>query len=396
MEQWEWQNWSRSLKFTPGKFIQPETEEEAIQVIQHAAEKKQQIRLVGKGHSSMPLVETDKTLLSLEKLKRILHHDNNEHEATILPGMTVKEAGKALYEKGLSMHNTGDVDVQMVAGAIGTGTHGSGQHLPNLSAMLIGGRLIDGMGRIKDFSIEDDPEFIDAIRVALGSLGFLTRMRLKLQPAFQLHRLEWCTHVDNCMEHLDELIHDHRNFDFYWYPRNDLVKLRTLNFPGEGPNDIPYAKQVKEENGWIHEILPRIRVLKYDEMEYAIPKEAGPECFREIRKRIKDKHRHYVGWRVLYRTIKGDQTWLSPFYGRDSVTIAILQNVGLEYWAYFKDIEPIFQAYGGRPHWGKKHTMTASQLQPLYPQWDNFLKLREKMDPHGIFLNDHLKELFGI
>ncbi|RDV10727.1 hypothetical protein DXT99_26030 [Pontibacter diazotrophicus] len=114
-----------------------------------------------------------------------------------------------------------------------------------------------------------------------------------------------------------------------------------------------------------------------------------------MRKRIREKHRQHVGWRVFYRTVAADDAFLSPFYKRDSVTIALLQNNELEYESYFKDMEPIFRAYGGRPHWGKKHYLGAEDLRPLYPEWDRFMEIRKEMDPNGIFLNDYLKEILG-
>jgi FAD/FMN-containing dehydrogenase len=192
------------------------------------------------------------------------------------------------------------------------------------------------------------------------------------------------------------LIQANRHFDMYWYPRSNEVKLRTANEPGRGTTSIPWAKQVKEESGWVGDILPRVRTLKFEEMEYAVPAEAGLECFKEVRSRVAARHRQYVGWRVLFRTVAADSGWLSPFYGRASATIAVLQNVGLEYWEYFKDIEPILRAFGGRPHWGKKHTLVADDLRRLYPRWDDFLRTREELDPDGTFLNSHLRELFGL
>jgi FAD/FMN-containing dehydrogenase len=307
--------------------------------------------------------------------------------------MTIHDAGKAFLEVGLATHNTGDVDVQTVAGAIGTGTHGTGRKLQNLSTMLIGARMVNGTGEIVEYSLEQHPEIIRALRVSLGALGIFTEIRLRLVPAFQLRRREWCTHIDDCMANLDQLIAENHNFDFYWYPRSDEAKLRTLNPPGAGSNSLLFAQVQKESTAWSNEVLPRRRELKFEEMEYALDSAAGPECFQEVRRRVKAKWRKIVGWRVLYRTIAGDDAYLSPFYGRDSVTISIHQNVGLPFWEYFADIEPIFRAYGGRPHWGKKHTLKATDLRPLYPMWDRFLELQQRMDPHGVFLNGYLREL---
>jgi FAD/FMN-containing dehydrogenase len=389
----QWSNWSGSLRFSPATLEKPKTEDALKELVRRTAAERRTLRVVGAGHSSSPLVETPDMLISLEKFQGVVSHNAHTHEATIRAGMTLEDAGKALLEVGLATHNTGDVDVQMVAGAIGTGTHGTGKKLQNLSTLLVGARMITSQGEIAEYSIEENPDLLCALRVALGTLGIFTEIRLRLLPAFKLRRREWCTRIDTCMEHLDELIEQNRNFDFYWYPRSDEAKLRTLNPLEEEPHDIPYAKCVEEELGWSAEVLPKKRVLKFDEMEYSLPAEAGPECFQEVRKRVKEKHRQTVAWRVLYRTIAPDDAYLSTVHGRETVTISLHHNAGMPFEDYFNDIEPIFRAYGGRPHWGKKHNLKAKDLRPLYPQWDRFAEIRRCLDPEGVFLNPYLRDL---
>ncbi|MFT2010939.1 D-arabinono-1,4-lactone oxidase [Pontibacter sp. 13R65] len=391
-----WENWSGSVKFEPERIEKPASEEEVAQFIQQAIAQQKQPRIVGAGHSSVPLVETQHILISQEKLKGIVGHDSDTCRVDILPGTSIAEAGEGLIKLDLSMHNTGDVDMQSVGGAFGTGTHGSGLKLQNLSGMMVGCRLVDGSGETRSFTMEEHPDTMRAAKVSLGALGFFTQLSIQAEPARQYVRREFCAHVDESMEHLQHLITDNRMFDMYWYPRNDMTKLRICNQVGEGMQDISFGERTKNDEGWLYEVLPQFRDLKYEEMEYAIPLEAGPECFAEVRKRIKAKHRHYVGWRVLYRTIAADDAYLSPFYGRDSVTIALLQNSELEYQKYFDDMEPIFRDFGGRPHWGKKHSLQAKQLQALYPKWDAFLKVRKQLDPDGLFLNGYLKKILGI
>ncbi len=393
-----WSNWSGSLKFTPGELAEPGSEEEAKTIVEKALEEGRKIRVAGAGHSSSPLVVTNSVLLSLGKFKSVENVDRENSTAWIGTGLTVKEGGSKLLEHGLSLHNTGDVDIQCISGAISTGTHGTGVKLKNLSSMLIGCRMICADGQIREFTEEKDgKEFFDALRVSLGSFGIMTKMKLRLQPAFELERREWCTHTDNCLEHLDELISKNRNFDFYWYPRSDLVKLRILNEKGKGMQTLDYADCVEEKSGWAIDVLPKERDLKFDEMEYALPLEAGPDCFREVRKRIKDRFRKTVAWRVLYRTIEADDYHISPCYGRDTVTISLHQNAGFPFMEFFQSIEPVFLDHGGRPHWGKKHTLQSSAIRKMYPKWEDFFKLRAEMDPRGIFMNEHLeKQIFGL
>ena len=391
----KWKNWSESIEFTPKEKANPKTQEEVRQTVLRAKKDGKKIRIVGAGHSSVPLVVTDMIFMSLEKLKGMVDHDSSSSQTIMLPGTDIKEAGKLLIQHQLSMHNTGDVDMQTLGGAFSTGTHGSGIKLQNLSGMIKGCRLVDGHGDIHEID-ENDADILNAAKVSLGALGIFTQFTLQAEPAEKYVRQEFWTHVDSCMEHLDTMIKQNDMFDFYWYPRNDLVKLRMCNLLEERVAHIPYAKPAKEEVGWLYQILPQDRNLKYEEMEYFLPIEAAPDCFQEIRKRIKNKHRHYVGWRLLYRTIAADEVYLSPSYGQDSVSIAILQNHQLEYQSYFDDIEPIFRAYGGRPHWGKKHSLSANELRDLYPKWAEFMKVRRTFDPDGVFLNDYLQQILDV
>ncbi|MEG9326765.1 D-arabinono-1,4-lactone oxidase [Salinimicrobium catena] len=384
------------MAFQPGKVFEPESEEEVCDIIRKASRQGKKVRVVGAGHSSSPLVKTEDFLLSLKHFRGVESPDRETAQATVPAGMTVKEAGKDLFRYGLAMHNTGDVDIQTLAGAIGTGTHGTGKNLKNLSSMLIGARMVTGKGEIIEVSQMKDPQMIKALQVALGSCGVFLKMRLQLQPVYNLHRKEWCIPLEKCLENLEELQNNNRNFDFYWYPRTDLCKIRVMNEEDHKMPEVPYGNLEMEQQGHSHEILPRSRHLKFDEMEYALPKENGPECFMEVREQVRKKWRKEVAWRVLYRTIKADDAFISPMYDRESVTISLHHNAGLPFEDYFKAIEPIFKMYGGRPHWGKKHYMKGKELQELYPKWENFQQIRQKLDPEGVFLTPYLKELLNI
>lgn len=305
------------------------------------------------------------------------------------------DLGGILHGVGLGMQNLGDVDTQTIAGVIGTGTHGSGRKLQNISATLVGVRAVTGTAEIVDWSVEAHPEIIDAARVSMGLLGIFTRVTLQLEPAYRLRRREYCARTEDCLMHLDELADAHRNFDFYWYPRRDEVKVRTLNPPEIAPPKLPFACCIKDQEGFSHQIIAQERALRFEELEYFVPAAAGPDCFREVRQRILQVHRKYVGWRVLYRLVAADAGYLSPLHGRDSVAISVHQNAGLPYQEYFDDIEPIMCAYGGRPHWGKKHSLHGPQLAALYPRWGAFMALRRRLDPHGVFLSEPLARLLG-
>jgi FAD/FMN-containing dehydrogenase len=377
----------------PARFYCPETEAEIAGIVRTAAAEGRCVRALGAGHSSSPLVVTDDVLVSMRSFAGLVDYDSDRRQATIRSGSRLGDAGEALFDVGLAFHNLGDIDRQTVAGAFAVGTHGSGRRLQNLSTLLIGGRVVTGDGSVREFSIEAEPELTAALQVSLGSLGILTALRLQLLPAYELHRQEWCAQIDDCLAHLPELVERNRTMDFYWYPRSDQAKIRLLNSPGEGMTELPYARLVQDQRDWSHRVIAQERELRFEEIEYALSAEAGPACFAAIRKRVKERHRHLVGWRVLYRTVASDNALLSPAFGRDTVTISLHQNASLPFEEYFDDVEPIFRAYGGRPHWGKRHSLAAAELRPLYPQWDRFQAIRRELDPAGTFLTPQLKTL---
>ena len=373
--------------------IYPETDEEVVSLVLKAANENKKLRIAGAGHSSSPLVKTDDHLISLEHHKALLSADPDDRTAVLQAGITIHEAGIALQERKLSMHNTGDVDVQMLAGAFSTGTHGTGRSLQNLSTMLYGVSMVNGKGELIEADEQKDPDLMRAIRVSLGTMGIFLRLKLKLLPAYRLVRKEYFTDIQSCLDHWEELSDQNRNCDFYWYPRNDKAKIRILNLPSEGMQDVPYGKLDKHQEGWSMEVLPRQRELKFDEMEYALPAEAGLACFLKVRERMKERHREKVAWRVLVRTVRQDDNYLSTAYKRDTVTISLHHNAGLPFEDFFNDIEPIFREHDGRPHWGKKHNLTAKDLQALYPEWKKFQEYRRQMDPENVFVTPYLQKL---
>ena len=279
-------------------------------------------------------------------------------------------------------------------------------YLKRLSQVLIHqSYLYSSHGRIDEALAAADRIFINTgtrPRVVpipgLDSVACLTNrnvMDLTELPELQGLSADHGQLTDDCLAHLDELADTHRNCDFYWYPRRDEVKLRTLNPPDIEPPSLPYARCIKDEVGFSHEIITRERKLKFEELEYLVPAQAGPACFQEVRRRILDHHRQHVAWRVLYRFVAADDAYLSPAHDRDSVAISVHQNASLPYQDYFDDIEPILRSHGGRPHWAKRHSLHGEALAQLYPRWSDFMQLRRRLDPHNVLLSEHLADLLG-
>lgn len=395
----EYINWSGSVTFTPSDRARPANAGEIADLVREARSSGRTVRPVGSGHSSQPVFSTPDTLVSLEKMRGVTEANTRKRWARVLPGTGLHELGQELAEHGLAMENLGDVDYQTIAGAIGTATHGSGVTLGNLSSTLIGGRLINGLGNEVLFGVDagesEDHELLRAAQVSLGSLGIMTSLTLRLEQSYELHRQNWMTHIDWVLENFAELIATNRVVDFYWYPRSDMAQVRLLNKPGHEPGLQPVGRIKKELTGPSYEVIPNDRHQHFEEMEYMLPLDTRLEAFRQVRERIKTRHRATVGWRVLVRTIAPDQAMLSNTQNRKTMTIALLQNNTLPSQEYFNDLEPLFRRFGGRPHWGKKHSLTGSELVELYPHWEEFHRIRRDMDPDGVFMNDYLRDLFA-
>jgi FAD/FMN-containing dehydrogenase len=380
----------------------PASEAEVASLVQQAHAGGTKVRVCGSGHSFVPLCATSDTLLSLDRLAGIESVDAARGEAVIRAGSKLHDLGDPLREYGLALANQGDVDVQSLAGAVSTGTHGTGPALGSISTQVVGLRLVVGDGRIVECSREDDSDTFSALGVSLGSCGVLTAIRLRLLPAYNLHERVWREPIAECLARLGERIAATRHFEFFWYPTTDLALVKTLEpttaepsarraLGGSDSNPLDGVEGERVDHNY--RIFPTVRNVRFNEMEYALPVEAGPSCFAAIRNLMRERHGD-ITWPIEYRTVAADGLDLSPNHGRATVAISIHQAAELDQRAFFADAEPIFRAHGGRPHWGKMHSLSAVDLAPLYPRWGNFLQVRNTLDPTGVFLNDHLRRLF--
>ncbi len=389
----EWVNWSGALSARPRQWLEPASEEAITELLSATTEA---VRTVGSSHSCVSLCSTDETLLSLRRLQGIHHIDREARRAEVWAGSELHRLGKPLREHGLALSNMGDIDRQSVAGAFSTGTHGTGPSLGVLATQITSLRLIRADGSTMDLD-ESSPELAGAA-VSLGSLGVLTRITLQLEPAYRLHERMWKSDFEHCLEQLDERIARHRHFEFFYFPGSDRCAMKSLDRTEDGPDPtMPYdAERFEGERiDWSDRIFPSERNRRFNEIEFALPAAAGPECVRELRHLMRQRFPE-ITWPLEYRTVGADRLWLSPATERDTVTIAAHQGAELPHEAFFAEAEAVFRSHDGRPHWGKWHRHRADRLSGLYPKWREFLALREQLDPDGRFLNSHLRGLFGL
>ena len=426
----DWRNWSGSVRFRPRAFSRPDSLAALQATVRNIGAAGGHLRVAGSGHSFVPLVASDDHLLSLERLSGI--ESCGDGQATIWAGTQLRPLGGMLETRGYSMLNLGDINVQALAGAVATGTHGTGAALGSISSQVLGLTLVLPSGEAVECSATQEPELFAAARVALGSLGVMAKITVKLEKAYRLKLTKQAMDLDECLAKAPQFARDYRHFEFYWCPhtRRTLVKLMNPTDEPESNRGLTTFTELVLENGalgllsrisranpnWApamskviawsagadasemvassHRAFSTLRMVRFNEMEYELPAAAGADALRELAEFV-EKKRILVHFPVEYRYVAADDIWLSPFYQRDAVAISVHQYQGMDYAPYFRGAEAIFRNHGGRPHWGKMHTLTAKELAPLYPQWDAFQSLRRRIDPQAVFINPYLRTLFG-
>ncbi len=391
----EWSNWSDSVQFSPQEIARPASVDDVITAVRKAAEAQYTVRAVGSGHSFVPLCATDGMAMVLSRLRGIESIDAERSEATVLAGSKLYHLGKPFRKAGLAMEALPDIDRQAVAGAIATGTHGTGKDVGNLSTRVVGLRLVTADGDMVECSTRERPDVLRAAQVSLGVLGIITHVRMQLVSAFRLHERTWIAPYEDCVAQLADRIQANRHFEFFWVSERDACLMKALNLT-DATEDLEHyedkEKLVGERIGWSDEIFPSPRNTLFNEIEYSVPAERGPECLAELRQLMLGKYRE-IDWPLEYRTVAADDIFLSQAYGRPTVSISAHQAAELPHEAFFADVEAIFRNYKGRPHWGKIHSLGAADLEALYPMWSEFQKVRQELDPQGRFLNPHARDL---
>mgnify|MGYP002629706096 FL=1 len=387
----DWQNWSGSQKHAALDLAFPESELAVADLIQRAAGAGRNVRGIGSAHSFVPFW-TDDYLVSLDNMAGLISHDAAARQVTVWAGTKLHQLGEPLWDLGLAMENMGDIDRQSVAGAISTGTHGTGATLQNISSQVVGLRLVKANGAIVDIDRSTDADLMRAAQVSMGTLGVITQVTLQAVPAYHLHERNWQASVAECAEAREDLIANNRHWEFFWDPQTDQCAMKTLNATAAHSLDSPLQGQ---NIGRSYRVIPSSREFKFNEIEFSVPAAAGWECFLALRHLIQTDFDD-VRWPLEYRTLKADDIFLSSANDRDSVTISAHQGAKQPYKAFFSAVENLFREYDGRPHWGKIHTQQASQLEVSMPQFNRFREIRQSMDPQGLFLNPFLKTVFGV
>jgi FAD-linked oxidoreductase len=415
-------NWSGSVRSQPREFAMPASEAELAALVARS----ESVRVVGAGHSFTPLCVTDEVLIDLRNLEGELEIAPDRKTVWAPAGWSLDRLTRALWGEGLSLVNQGDVNPQSLAGALATGTHGTGAELGSLSTFARGFRLMIADGSIVKCSRTEQPELFEAQRLSLGLLGVAVSIEIDVLPAYRLEEQIRAVPFGEVLERFDELAASHRHVEFLMLPYSDRALLKTLQptedaRPFKPPSAldqkifrlacdatafvpevarpmqrlIAHLMRSSRRVGPAHQIFPSERSVRFEEMEYELPRAAGFAALRAVVAWIR-RERRPVAFPFEFRWTAGDDIWLSPFNRGPGASVSMHQYAQMPWRELFTTVEPIFRAHGGRPHWAKRHSLTARDVLELYPNAAKFREVRADWDRAAKFSNSHLRALFAI
>jgi FAD-linked oxidoreductase len=429
-----WRNWGRSAAAEPAHRARPTSVDEVVAVVRTAAERGLAVKAVGAGHSFTDIAATPGVLIELDGLQGIVGVDKARKRVRVAAGTRLWQLGPALREHGLALQNMGDIDRQSIAGATSTGTHGTGLRFGGLATQIVAATLVTGHGEVLRVDDSNRPELLPAVRLGLGALGILVEVELQCVDSFLLRSVDHPAPFDEVLDAWDERTRETDHFEFYWWPHTALAMTQTkTRLPIDTPHRPPgrlalWAERRLLENDALrlqqavghtipalvpplsrlatnvygdgertsisYEIFASPRLVRFRESEYAIPLEALPQALRDVRGLVERN-----GWRISFpievRAAAPDENWMSTAYDRPSAYIAVHRYFRDNPSEYFRAFDAIMRTYDGRPHWGKMHYRAADDLRPAYPRFDDFLAVRDELDPDRRFANRYLDRVLG-
>ncbi len=398
-----------------------------------AARAGQRVKVVASGHSFSPVALTDGRMLRLGALDRVVAVDREAMTATVEAGIPLWRLNDELAKRGLALSNLGDIDRQTIAGATSTGTHGTGLRFGSIAAAIIGLELVTGTGEVVRCSPAEEPEIFRCARVGLGALGVVTQVTLQCEPLFKLYAVEEPKPWAEFLAEWHGIVESNEHVDCYWFPHTDTCTVKASNRTDEPIRTRTGYKKWRNEIWYGNvkfglqaafgrrrpDVIPEImrstaagihrsrrvdlgykvfcatRLVRFVEMEYAIPRAAMADGLRGIRELIEARGLQ-VDFPVEIRAIGPDDIPLSMGSGRETCYLAVHVSTGTPYEEYFRGVEAIMGRLGGRPHWGKMHFGTAADLAPRYPEWERFRAVRRRLDPDGRFRNGWTDRVLGL
>jgi len=427
-----WRNWAGDQACVPAEMLRPDGQKRLAEAVGAAAAAGRKVSVAGSGHSFTEAALTDGTMVDVGALAGVIDADRASGLVKVGAGTVLADLNEELHRLGLAMENLGDIDRQTIAGAISTGTHGTGSKLRNISAQVEALELVLGDGSVRELTVATEPELLQAARVGVGALGAISAVTLRCVPAFTLHRVDSSCPREEVLDAFQQRADENDHFELFTFPYADSALVLERNRTDESPrprgraaaflNDVVLENWALEAISAAGKLFPRAipslsrfaarlasgseatdrsdrifaneRRVRFTEMEYGVPREHGPEAARRVIEWVR-ANRYPVFFPIEMRVTAGDDALLSPSHERDTAYIAVHQYRGMEWRPYFEAVEAIMDSYGGRPHWGKRHFQTAASLADRYPRWAEFQAGRDELDPGRVFGNAYAERVLG-
>ena len=429
-----WRNWARTEQATPLRVERPRSTAAVQRAVRAAGGSGIPIKAVGAGHSFTGIAVASGVQLALDDLSGLIGRPTADGRASFYAGTLLRDIPRLLAPYGLAMTNLGDIDRQSISGAISTGTHGTGARFGGLAGQVRGLTIITGDGEVMRIDEDDNADLLPAAALGLGALGIIAEVTIACVPRFLLEAVEQSEPLDDVLDTVAERAASADHFEFFWFPHTTaaLTKTNTRLPATARRKPLPVAKRWVDDtllsNGLyratcfagtvLPPVIPRVnrlatklsgnrrftdfshrvfttqRSVRFREMEYAVPVANVATVVREIEALIAQR-RWRISFPIEVRFAAGDDLWLSTASGRDTAYVAVHRYVHENPARYFAAVEAILMEQGGRPHWGKMHTQDAASLRELYPHFDDFLAVRDRLDPQRLFANPYLNRVLG-
>lgn len=425
-EKYTFTNWGKNIKATASHYLQPETEEELIDLIK----KYENIRVVGTGHSWSDICVTDGALINLDHYDKVINIDKKSGIVKTQAGIKLWQLNQILAKHGLALESQGSIDEQSLAGVIATGTHGSGIDFQIIGGQVLELKLLKADGSKLIINKEKDKELYGACVVNLGALGVVSEITLQAVKDFNLHDYSTTVSFDLIIDDLDTFLDINDHLKFWWFPPSKKIGLFSYQRTYKEVNDRRWRRFLKDEvlsvgiyrslvfaarlqprfakrinqfltwnlKGPVRRIAKCSHVFKvpkppiHIETEWAFDATKAKEILKEYKALITNNN-YNLNFIQEIRFTKSDDFWLSPCYGRDTMWIGLYCFSHEKWNEIFAEFEKFAKKHNGRPHWGKLFRAPKTYLAQTYPHYDKFFTLREEMDPVGKFANDYINRL---
>ncbi|XP_076346297.1 L-gulonolactone oxidase-like isoform X2 [Tachypleus tridentatus] len=436
-------NWARTFGCRPELFFAPKTEDEVIKIINLAREEKKKIRVVGNGHSPSDIACTTDFMISLQHMNKVLEVNEESSMIKVQAGVTLQELNeKHLPKYGLALPVLGAVSDVTLGGVVNTGTHGTGGNYGTMSTYVVELELLTSSGQKIQCSREENKEIFLAAACGLGAMGILITITYQCEPAFHLEKHQFTSTLREVIEHLNLHIKSSEHFRFIWFPHTDSVVIWHSNRTNKPitkvtklqrciswfwnycigyyaleflywlstffPSMVPTINYVfynllftenKEVVGESYKIFNFECLFKQHVNEWAIPRDQTGSVLWKLQEWLDKTSDVYAHFPVEVRFVKKDDLYISPSYGQDTTYINIIMykpyNKDIPYQQYWAAYEEIMRIAGGRPHWAKAHSATATELRQMYPHFDTWCHARQRIDPIDMFINSYLDRMLN-